>query len=73
MIYVAPQKPREHEKVYLEPLFTDTRYISGRKTKSRFTLDEVEVAGNSFRSLAGDLVHFRTRMRELEARLQALV
>jgi hypothetical protein len=69
-VYTEAQKKIEHEKVYLEPSFTDTRYISGGKTKSHYTVKEIQAASIRFVDLSRKLFSFARDMGQLEVRQQ---
>jgi hypothetical protein len=78
-VYVAPQKPREHEKLYLEPAVTDTRFahpamtqeaneLVGKKPRSRFTVTEIAAAEGRFLQLSRDGLNLAREMVQLEER-----
>jgi hypothetical protein len=57
-VYTAAQEKNEHEKVYLEPSFTDTRYASESKKKSRYAVAEIKAAAFRFVDLSRSLFAF---------------
>jgi hypothetical protein len=63
--YVEAQTPIEHEKIYLEPSMTDTRYPSGQ-SKSRYTVVQIRDAGKRFMALSREMLRFSSAMAQLE-------
>ena len=66
--YVAPQHKREHEKIFLEPAWTDTRHEGGSERKHH-TVTEIRAAGNRFVALGREMHGFVRAMVQLEDRL----
>lgn len=69
-VYVAAQNEREHEKIFLEPTFVDTRFPIG-KPKTRYTLSEIHAAETRFVTLSRDMWDYRAEMERHEARFAA--
>jgi len=65
-----PQIKAENQKMYLEPSFLDTRYLTGTRKKSRYSVSDIAAAGTRFISLSKKMRIFAVDMGHVEAQLK---